>query len=104
MSPDDDNRFFEHLSSASSLEVMLRGHLWVEAKLISALEQALPFPGLVDFGRFTFPQKVALAAGHGFIRADDVPAYLALNRLRNKLAHRVSKEPGEAYAGLFPLL
>ena len=98
MDPDDETRFFEHLTSESSLEVLLRGHLWVEAQLITALEEVIPFPSLVDFGRFTFPQKVALAAGHGFIRADDVPAYLKLNALRNRLAHRVTEEPDEAYA------
>ncbi len=93
-----DPRLFEHLGYGSAFEVVLRGHLWVEAQLTAVVTDVLPFPDLVDMDRFTFPQRVALAAAHGFIRPDDVAAYMRLNALRNRLAHRVNVEPGADFA------
>jgi hypothetical protein len=98
MRVEDNDRFVTHLTSAQPLEVLLRGHLWVEAELIAALEDILPFPKQIDLGRVSFPQKVSLVAAHGFIRPEDVPAYMKLNSLRNKVAHNLSAEPGEEYA------
>jgi hypothetical protein len=94
---EDNEDFIRHLSSERPLEVLIRGHLWVESELIGILEDVIPFPVLIDLGRFTFPQKVSLVAAHGFIRPDDVSAYLKLNALRNKVAHNLAAEPGEDY-------
>lgn len=97
MNLEDNDDFIAHLTSDRPLEVLIRGHLWVEAELIGILEDIIPFPSLIDLGRFTFPQKVSLVAAHGFIRPDDVPAYLKLNALRNKVAHNLAAEPDESY-------
>lgn len=95
---DLDPRLFEHLAEGSPFEVVLRGHLWVEAQLISVLEEVLPFPDEVDLARFTFPQKISLVAAHGFIRPADVASYMKLNALRNRLAHRAEEDPREDWA------
>lgn len=84
--------------SAQPLEVLLRGHLWVEAELIAVLVDILPFPKQIDLGRVSFPQKVSFVAAHGFIRPEDIPAYMKLNSLRNKVAHNLSAEPDEEYS------
>jgi hypothetical protein len=95
---EDNDQFTEHLTSARPLEVLLRGHLWVEAELIAVLQDVLPFPNLIDLDRLNFPQKISFVAAHGFIRPEDIPAYMKLNSLRNKVAHNLTAEPGEEYA------
>ncbi|MBD0736440.1 hypothetical protein [Streptomyces sp. CBMA29] len=88
--PDETpTEFLADLNSGSPLELILRGHLWIEARLIQYLSAVVPFPDRVDFGRFTYPQKLSLAAAHGVLEKDDVPAYLKVNALRNKIAHRL---------------
>jgi hypothetical protein len=98
MNPEDSDDFIKHLTSEQPLEVLLRGHLWVEAELIAVLEDVLPFPRQIDLGRFSFPQKVSLVAAHGFVRPEDVPGYMKLNSLRNKVAHNLAAEPDDNYA------
>ncbi len=91
----DDSRFKEHLMRPTALEVLLRGHLWAESELIGILEDSLPYPQHIDLSRLGFPLKVALVAAHGRLRADDMPVYLKLNSLRNKIAHNLHTELGE---------
>lgn len=81
--------FFDDVGEGSTFEVILRGHLWVEAELVKSLEATMPFPTRARLDRLTFLQKVALAAGHGLVRHDDVPAFNKLNALRNRLAHNL---------------
>lgn len=89
MSEATPTEFLADLNSDSPLELILRGHLWIEARLIQYLSAVVPFPDRVDFGRFTYPQKLSLAAAHGVLQKDDVPAYMKVNTLRNKIAHRL---------------
>lgn len=91
--PGSFDDFWAHVGDGSMFELVVRGHLYVEAELLLTLEEALPFPALADLDRFTFPQKVALAAAHGLLRADDKPAYSKLNALRNRLAHNLRSTP-----------
>lgn len=88
--PVDEAGWLADLNKESPLELVLRGHLWIESQLIELLSIVVPFPEAVDFSRFSFPQKVALAAAHGFIAPDETAAYLKLNSLRNKVAHRLN--------------
>jgi hypothetical protein len=97
MHPNEDPRFAEYLKSPHALEILLRGHLWVEAELIGVLEDVLPFPDQIDLNRASFQLKVSMAAAHGFIRPDDVAAYLTLNSLRNRVAHDLNGEPNEEF-------
>ncbi|MEE1941684.1 hypothetical protein V1L54_20115 [Streptomyces sp. TRM 70361] len=83
------SKWLVDINSDSPLELVLRGHLWIESRLIGVLGVVAPHPERIDFSRFTYPQKVALAAAHDFLEEEDVPAYLKLNSMRNKVAHRL---------------
>ncbi|MFE5759818.1 hypothetical protein ACFQ7I_40025 [Streptomyces massasporeus] len=85
----EHSNFLKDINSESPLELVIRAHLWIESRMIELLGDLVPFPDRIDFDRFTFPQKVALVAAHGALDKADVPAYLKLNSMRNKLAHRL---------------
>lgn len=77
----------EHL-----LALVLKGHLWLEACLNRALEVSLPDPGRLNLERDSFARKVALAASMCAIPRESDVFLLALNRLRNELAHKLDRE------------
>jgi hypothetical protein len=82
-----ERQFLAHISMDAPLEIILRGHLWVESSLIRLIEEVLPHPEAIDLARFTFPQKLGLGVALGLVRPDYAPAYLKLNGLRNRVAH-----------------
>lgn len=90
MADAERSKFLKDLNADSPLELVIRAHLWIESRLIELLCDLMPFPDRIDFDRFSFPQKVALVAAHGALREEDVPAYLKINSMRNKLAHRLN--------------
>lgn len=77
----------------STLEVLLRGHLWVESQLTAVLEDVLLHPEHANLARMSFANKLALVAAHGFVRDEDMSAYRVLNKLRNRSAHNLPGEP-----------
>lgn len=83
------------LESDSTLERVIRGHLFVESALISLIETKFLFPDRVDLARFSFQQKLDLALAHGFMWPEDEPSYRKLNALRNKIAHKLDYELDE---------
>ncbi|MGX1778098.1 hypothetical protein ACWIGW_38745 [Nocardia brasiliensis] len=87
-----DDGLRRDLWADSPVEKVVRGHLWIESGLISLIEATFRFPDLVDLGRFSFVQKLALVAGYGFIRPENLPAYRRFNAVRNKVAHDLSQE------------
>ncbi|MGA5322230.1 hypothetical protein ACPCIU_17555 [Streptomyces seoulensis] len=89
MADTERSNFLKDINSTSPLELVIRAHLWIESRMIELLGDLVPFPDRIDFDRFTFPQKVALVAAHGALDKADVPAYLKLNSMRNKVAHRL---------------
>lgn len=91
--PIDLNLYLSHTNGRSIVEVLLRGHLWVEKHLIALLESELSRPEKLDLDRMTFSQKVKLADALGMLRPDEVGAIRALNGMRNKLAHDLSGSP-----------
>jgi hypothetical protein len=82
-----ERQFLTHISGDAPLEIIIRGHLWVESSLIRLIEEVLPHPEAVDLARFSFPQKLSLGVALGLVRAEYAPAYLKLNSLRNRVAH-----------------
>ncbi|MEU2358019.1 hypothetical protein ABZ599_34435 [Streptomyces misionensis] len=90
MADAERSELLKDLHADSPLELVIRAHLWIESRMIELLGDLVPFPDRIDFDRFTFPQKVALVAAHGAIDQEDVPAYLKLNSMRNKVAHRLN--------------
>lgn len=82
-----ERRFLAHISIDAPLEIVLRGHLWVESSLIRLIEEVVPHPEAIDLARFSFPQKMGLGVALGLVRSEYASAYLKLNALRNRVAH-----------------
>lgn len=91
--PIDLNLYLSHTHGRSLVEVLLRGHLWVEKHLIGLLESELRRPEKLDLDRMTFSQKVKLADALGMLHPDEVGAIRMLNGMRNKLAHNLAGSP-----------
>jgi hypothetical protein len=73
------------------------GHLYVEAVLIKQIEAvAVDKTAIKDWTRLGFSTKVQLAAALGAVDAADVAGINALNKLRNKFAHKCGDEADEA--------
>ena len=93
----DQKQFEKHLlEPASSFEILLRGHLWIENLVNRILEVHIVEPSAIDLDRMAFRQKIDVAQAFGFISPEDGHAFKKLNRLRNKLAHNVMAEPSES--------
>lgn len=84
----------EHLSEESSrLEIVLRGHLWVESVMNGLIEAKLRYPDALEIDRLSFANKVSLAHALGVIPPGDVGWFRKLGKLRNRLAHTLGGEP-----------
>lgn len=87
-----------HLSSDDATAVLLKGHLWIESALIDLIRADLELPDeWRELKRLPFPSKVALARAQGPLYLGSEPL-LALNAIRNKLAHEVVFEVDSASA------
>jgi hypothetical protein len=84
------------LYAEDPLGVVIRGHLYVESRLIQLIEQALPEPGAIDLTRLNFSTKMDLAVALGLLSEGDKRPYAALNALRNRVAHNAEIEIDEA--------
>jgi len=82
----------ESLSTEDPLGVVIRGHLYVESRLIQLIEEALVDPGAIDLTRLNFPVKLDLAVALGLLSENDKRGYAALNALRNRVAHKADIE------------
>jgi hypothetical protein len=89
---DQDKRFLGHLNADDPLQIIVRGHLYVDAELMKLIYEALPEPEAIDLTRLAFPARVDLAVAMGLFWSDEKPAYLFLNKLRNKLSHNLDAE------------
>ncbi len=87
-----------HLSSDDTVAVLLKGHLWVESALTDLIRADLQLPDeWPDLHRLSFPSKVALARAQGALYLGSEPL-LALNLVRNRLAHDVAYEVDDTTA------
>ena len=80
------------------IEVLLRGHLFVQQRLGALLQEVLPFPGQLDLDRMTYPAMARLGSALGLanLGPDDLAGLLKLNVLRNRLAHNLDWKPDAA--------
>jgi hypothetical protein len=85
----EDARWLDDIFADDPLGAVVRGHLYVESLLITLIEEALLNPEAIDLARLNFPLKMDLAVALGLVNPDDAPAFLFLNRLRNRFAHNV---------------
>lgn len=84
VTPDEVGSFVD---SKDSLGGVLRAHLAVESVLGAALSTQILNAGALDEMRLTFANKVQLAVALGIVSPHERSEFMALNRLRNKLAH-----------------
>jgi hypothetical protein len=94
--PIDLDLFMVHMRGRGIVEVLLRGHLWIEKFLGELLEAELRDPAVIRLGRTPFSQKVNLAQALGLVSPVEAKPLRLLNKLRNKLAHDLAGEPSTA--------
>lgn len=88
----DYDIYDKHITADDPLQIIIRGHLYVEYNLIRLIEESIPHPQAINLTRFSFPLKIDLAIALGLLSPEEQPAYIALNRFRNKLAHNLEME------------
>ncbi len=85
----------EALTKEDPLGVLIRGHLYVESRLMQVISFSLRDPGAIDLTRLQFPIKLDLAVAMGLLTENDKRGYARLNALRNQVAHRFNSEISE---------
>jgi hypothetical protein len=87
-------QFEQHLFAPdTSLEVLLRGHLWTETLINQLLEVAAVDYRALELDRIGFRQKVDVAQAFGLIQRRDGHALRAMNRIRSRLTHDLAAGP-----------
>lgn len=76
-----------HMSGDDDLQVVVRGHLYLEHVLIIMLQEALIAPDQINIRDLRFPTKIALLSAMGILRRSLVAPLNISNRLRNRVAH-----------------
>ena len=82
-------KFSEDTEGEDELQVILRGHLYIEHELEKSLRLKLVEPDYILGSRFMFASKVNLAAALGLLPKDIKKIYEKLNSIRNNYAHRL---------------
>lgn len=90
-----EESFSRHLDSSEPLEVLIRGHLWIESALTILVQRNLKRAGALDKARLSFSQLLAVADALGVVAEDEVEAIRQINRMRNRAAHRLKDLPTE---------
>lgn len=85
----EEARFVGHMNAEDASLIVLRGHLWIESRLTRLIEHMMERPDQFDVGRYGFAQKLDLAVALGVIPLEARPGLSALNKLRNRMAHRL---------------
>jgi len=89
-------QFEQHLFAPdTTLEVLLRGHLWTESLINQLLEVAAVDSRALDLDRIGFRQKIDMAQAFGLIHRRDGHALRAMNRIRSRLTHEITAGPTE---------
>jgi hypothetical protein len=67
--------------------IVVTGHVAVDRMIEICIGESLPNATALDFDRVPFSQKLALSVALGILEESSMPAYSALNALRNRVAH-----------------
>lgn len=98
---EEEELFAAQIEADSPLEIVIRGHLWIESRLISMLAEAVPAPAYLDKARTTFASRLYIVAALGLLPDQYVPPIVALNKIRNKVAHELNAAIGPAEEDAF---
>jgi hypothetical protein len=86
------NQYLEHINAEDELQIILRGHLYIESKLIQLIKHKLQRPESIDLSKLNFPLKVTLTEALGLIDESEKGALIYLNKLRNRIAHNLEEQ------------
>ena len=84
--------FLDNIEQKDPLQIVVRGHLFLENELIHLLESIFPQKDCLDPSDLRFPMKVKLVGAIGLLPKESLSIYLKFNSLRNKFAHRLDME------------
>lgn len=84
--------FLDNIEKIDPLQIVVRGHLFLENELIHLLESTFPQKDCLDSSELRFPVKIRLVGALGLLPQESIAVYLAFNSLRNKFAHRLNME------------
>lgn len=87
--------FGQHIDSDEPLELLIRGHLWIESALTTLVQRSLPRPRVIEKAGLSFNQRLLLADALGLLDEDEARAMRQINQLRNRAAHRLHDLPRE---------
>ena len=85
-------KFLDDTRGENQLEVVIRGHLYVESELDNLLKLKLKEPRFLFENSFMFNSKLKTALALGLIKGEEKSAYSKLNKLRNDFAHNLNYE------------
>ena len=88
----DDNKFLDIINSKNYLDVVLRGHLFIESEIVKMIQGKLTNPSAFNLDKISFPLKLHLGVALGVFEEKELPAYKIINRLRNETAHNLNFE------------
>jgi hypothetical protein len=87
LASDDDVAFKESLEGEDELGIVIRAHIFIEAKLIELLNLLLVQPKHLDNMRLGYANRVHLAVAAG-LGPQFAPPLLMLGTIRNAFAHK----------------
>ena len=86
------NRFVKDTRGENELQVIIRGHLYVENEIDNLLKLKLEKPQHLYDNNFMFYSKLKTALALGLIPEENKNAYIRLNKIRNNFAHNLNYE------------
>ncbi|MEC4840527.1 hypothetical protein R2360_13670 [Mycobacteroides chelonae] len=93
MAPIDLDLFHEHTRGRGMVEVLLRGHLWLENALDDLITAEVKNPTPLSMDRMRFASKVNLVEALGLLGQSESQTLREINKIRNRLAHDLHGEP-----------
>lgn len=85
-------KFANDINEETYLQIILKGHLYIENRLIELIKVKLVNPNAINLNDLNFPTKINLARALGLLDNKKSKLLRNLNRIRNKLAHDLNFE------------
>lgn len=86
---EDYKSFIAETESESELQIILRGHLYIEREITEMLRMSLVEPGEILNNRFVFMNKLNLSVALGILPKEEKHMFKKINDLRNGFAHQL---------------
>lgn len=85
-------KFANDINEETYLQIILKGHLYIENRLIELIKVKLVNPHAINLNDLNFPTKINLARALGLLDNKKSKLLRNLNRIRNNLAHDLNFE------------